>query len=226
MSLRQTIYLGITALMIMISIRIFIIEIFVVPTDSMSPTIQQGEKVIVNKMGFFIGIPARIPFIGRIISPVRFSIFAPQKKDIVVFFRNSQNNDVLYVKRMYATPHDTLQFNDSLLWIQSSRDSISYTKTQHFWMSQLQSSLTIPAKGDTLRINSSTIELYKYAIEQEGTKITILNNIVYFNGKPQNYYIVRNNYYFLIGDNAAHSYDSRSYGLIPENTIYGKPLFY
>lgn len=224
MSLRQSIYIGTSALIIVILVRIFAIEVFVVPTDSMSPTIQKGEKVIVNKFRFFIGFPARFPFFGRITNPLRLTISSPRSNDIIVFLRNEQHNDALYVKRIYAVPHDTLYHNDTTLWFQASKNFISYTKTRHYWMDKIQSPLIVPAKGDTLRINSSTIEWYKNAIEHEGTKITIMNNIVYFNGKPQNHYIVRNNYYFVIGDNHTQSSDSRFYGFVPENTIYGNPL--
>ncbi len=225
MSLRHSIQLGTSALIIVILVRIFAFEVFIVPTDSMSPTIQKSEKVFVNKLRFFIGFPARLPFIGRITDPFRFTLLSPKRNDIIVFIRNEQHNDALYVKRIYAAPHDTLYSNDTTLWVQASNNVISYSKKRHFWMGNIQSPLIVPAKGDTLRINSSTIEWYKNAIEHEGTKITIVNNIVYFNGKPQNHYIVRNNYYVVLGDNLSHSSDSRFYGFVPENTIYGSPLF-
>jgi len=224
MTFRQVLHYGLATITAIIIIRIFFVEIFVVPTDSMSPTIRKGEKVIVNKTRFFVGIPARIPLWGRIYHPIRFTLFSPQRNNVIVFFRTEQEKNILYVKRIHGIPHDTLQWTDSLLRINSKTQRISSTWRDGTWLKNVRTPLIIPRSGDTIRITGTTIELYRQAIELEGNQIHIQNNIVYFNGKPQNYYIVRYNYYFVIGDNSMNSYDSRFYGFVPENTIYGSPI--
>lgn len=224
MTFRQVLHYSLGTLASIIILRIFFVEIFIVPTDSMSPTIQKGEKVIVNKARFFLGVPSRIPLIGRIYHPLRFTLFSPKRNNVIVFFRNEQEKNILYVKRIAGIPHDTLQYADSALKINSRTIAISSSWRGGTWLKNIQFPLIIPQSGDTLRISSSTIELYRHAIEHEGNQVHIENNIVYFNGKPQNYYIVRYNYYFVMGDNSMNSYDSRFYGLVPENTIYGSPV--
>ena len=54
----------------------------------------------------------------------------------------------------------------------------------------------------------------------------ILDNLK-INGTPIkkiNKYIVKHNYYFLMGDNRDNSYDSRFWGFVPDYNILGTPV--
>lgn len=84
----------------------------------------------------------------------------------------------------------------------------------------------IPKANDTLNIDSQNISLYSRLIVYEtGKKIEIIHNKVLLEGKIISRYIFKLNYYFMAGDNVFGSYDSRYWGLLPEDHIIGKVAF-
>lgn len=87
--------------------------------------------------------------------------------------------------------------------------------------------LYIPHKGDTIKLNDSNLLLYKTLLENyEKVSVNNLANQFFINGKRSSYYIVTQNYYFLMGDNRYNSIDSRHWGLIPESAIIGKASYW
>ena len=88
----------------------------------------------------------------------------------------------------------------------------------------------IPKKGDVLNINDNTIYFYKKIIEDyEQNRLAIINNngqnTYLINGVETTQYLVKMNYYWMMGDNRHNSEDSRKWGFVPENHIVGKPIF-
>ncbi len=75
-------------------IRFFLFTPIVVDGESMKPTLEDGERMIVNKFGYTVGEPDRY--------------------DIVVFHANE---DTDYIKRVIGLPGDHIAYEDDQLYV-------------------------------------------------------------------------------------------------------------
>lgn len=81
----------------------------------------------------------------------------------------------------------------------------------------------IPAKGEVLKLTLRNLPMYRRVIEAyEGNSIEVKDSVIYINGQATSEYTVRQNYYWMMGDNRHHSQDSRYWGYVPEDHIAGK----
>ena len=81
--------------------------------DSMEPTISNGQSVVINRLSI--------------------KILSPKAGDIVVFLPNGNVNSHYYVKRVVASPGDTVQITDGILYVngeQAEEDSDTYDKME------------------------------------------------------------------------------------------------
>jgi signal peptidase I len=84
----------------------------------------------------------------------------------------------------------------------------------------------IPAAGDSIPMNRRAMMLYRTLIEwEQGGKKLKWNNSseqVCLNDSAITHYRFRKSYYFMAGDKASNSRDSRYWGLVPEEYIVGR----
>lgn len=83
--------------------------------------------------------------------------------------------------------------------------------------------LYIPKKNDTLVLDTLNLILYKHIIAiYESNKLQQKNDSIFINGVYTKNYIIKQNYYFTLGDNRDNAIDSRSFGFVPQKFIIGK----
>lgn len=75
-------------------IRVFLFTPIIVDGESMMPTLEDGDKMLVNKIGYTIGEPKRF--------------------DIVVFHAEEQKD---YIKRVIGLPGDEIVYVEDVLYI-------------------------------------------------------------------------------------------------------------
>lgn len=83
--------------------------------------------------------------------------------------------------------------------------------------------MILPRKNEIYRIDETNKVTFFHLIKRfENSKISLRSDGLYLNNKRITSYRFSNNYYYMIGDNRATSYDSRFWGPVPEIFILGK----
>ncbi|MDR1756140.1 MAG: signal peptidase I [Culturomica sp.] len=155
--------------------------------------------------------------------------------------------NMFYVKRCVAIPGDTLYIDNGIYNVKNCSDTLGcYENQWHFskvkpesiapaiwhcfphdaafnWNVRQFGPLYVPHEGDTLRIDTNNIKLYRNLIGYEtGGELSVQGDMVCLNHVPVQHYVFTKNYYFMAGDLVSNSRDSRYWGLLPEDHIVGK----
>jgi signal peptidase I len=109
----------ITALILALVIRAYVIQAFKIPSGSMIPTLLIGDHLLVNK--FIYG--TKIPFTDR-----RVLIFKkPERGDIIVF-KYPENPKKDFIKRVIATGGDVIEERDKRIYVNGKAVIEPYTQ--------------------------------------------------------------------------------------------------
>ena len=84
--------------------------------------------------------------------------------------------------------------------------------------------LPIPKRGQTVRMDSAAWMLYRQLVEWEQKRELSIDSVgvVRLGGEVIEAYTFTHGYYFMAGDNAISSRDSRFWGLVPDDYIVGR----
>jgi signal peptidase I len=138
-----------------ITLRIFVIEPYIVPTPSMSPTLLIGDRVIVNKL--------------------QYKFKEVSRGDIVAVYVPEEHKDL--VKRVIGLPYEELFLNND----------------------------------GNIYINGKLLQ-----------EPYLPENTYYYENE---YFKLGQNQYFLMGDNRNNSSDSRVFGPVKTDQIFGRVFF-
>lgn len=156
----ETLKITAVSLAVVLPIRYFIFQPFIVKGESMEPNFQNGNYLIIDEVSY------------------RFQ--APRRGEVVVFkypFNPSQR----YIKRIIGLP------------------------------------------GETLEINNQKVEVF----DRSGNPMVLKENTYLPDGDVTlgNLKLtLKENEYFVLGDNRLQSSDSRSWGILPRDKIIGKVI--
>jgi|SRR5579862_5865149 len=210
--------------LIVLLVRSFIFEPFRIPSDSMMPTLLDGDFIIVNKYDYGL----RLPVVNR-----KFlRIGEPARGDVMVF-RFPPDPSVNYIKRVVGLPGDRVRvINDQLIvngqpvplrllrryddgcYHNFRLDAEILDHHEHEVLScQTPEEIVVPATASCTRKMDRNYECVEPEVPGERD-----------HGDHEEM-VVPPGHYLMIGDNRDNSYDSRYWGFVPEQNIVGKATY-
>ena len=146
------------AVIIVVPVRLFIAQPFIVSGASMVPTFQNGQYLVVDELSY--------------------RVTEPERGDVVIF-KYPKDPTQFFIKRIIGTPGETVRIDRSV---------VSVKDTTGQWHELDESYVVNKGNGNN-------------------TELTL-----------------KEDEYFVMGDNRPVSYDSRAWGGLPAENIVGRPL--
>jgi signal peptidase I len=190
-------------ILLVLVIRSFLFEPFRIPSDSMMPTLYDGDFIFVSKYSYGL----RLPVTNTLLIPTG----TPQRGDVIVF-RLPPNPKINYIKRLVGLPGDRVRVDENnqlyvngVLMKQSSGPIYKGPK-QNMW-----NYAGVPTAYELLGAKRHLIMFAK-------------------GGVTSGEWVVPAGHYFFMGDNRNNSKDSRwqddpeAPGFVPEQNLVGKAV--
>ncbi|KAB8032169.1 signal peptidase I [Fluviispira multicolorata] len=167
---------------------------YYVPSGSMMPTVILGDRILTNKLAYGL----RIPFMSK---PL-FNWSLPKRGEIIVFLSPKDKNT--FVKRVVGLPNDVLHFQNGILFVNGV--SVNETPIQKITYEHFEY-IEVIEKSDEFGLPEHSILSAREAGQ------------TFFESRR---FVVPTDKLFVLGDNRDNSYDSRAFGYVDKNSIYGK----
>lgn len=176
-----------------VSFKSFIAEIYSISSSSMFPTITPVEYVWVNKFSYRLQSPEYFPLTNIPIPSFSCEgLKDVQREDLVMFKppRYSKGERTPwrepFVKRCAALPGDIIEIKDGKTYINGK---IRKAYIQNYYDRTLNLNTRIPAKGDTLHPTKNTNIMLLDVMRYEGHDIKTEGNGILVDGKLSHIYI-------------------------------------
>jgi signal peptidase I len=187
---------------IVLTLKVTIFELYIVPTGSMENTIMTGDFLAGNRFVYGMRTPEwiGIPYtdFGFYVPSLKFPSFREPKWGDVIIFKFPRDIKQKYVKRCVAEPGDLLQIIDKTLFINGQPQVLS--ENGKFIMSTLSESflqqdiflgnlgnkdhfkaLKMPQKGDRIKISPENAKLLLHIMLLDGHSLALVNGSKKYN---------------------------------------------
>jgi len=184
-------------ILLVLVLRSFLYEPFRIPSNSMMPTLIQGDFIFVNKWGYGL----RLPVLNWKVVPIG----EPQRGDVIVF-RKPTDPSVVFIKRLVGLPGDRLQVDGAQVRVNGQ--AVPLTPGDFYrGAKEAQYPFTLVAR-ERLGEAEHGVMLDPSRPGTDGE------------------WVVPEGHYFMMGDNRNNSRDSRfpEVGFVPADNMIGKAV--
>lgn len=185
-------------ILIVLIIRSFLFEPFRIPSDSMMPTLLDGDFIFVNKFAYGL----RLPVLNTKVVPIG----EPQRGDVIVF-RLPSDPSTNYIKRLVGLPGDHITVRGRQVFVNGK---------------------PMPVKLDGTYPGPRNTGAQADAQQGEEDLGNVTHRVLYIPERYSRDYdeVVPAGHYFFMGDNRDNSRDSRfpEVGFVPEENLVGKAV--
>lgn len=202
------------AVLVAFGLRLFAVEAFKIPSESMVPTLMVGDHIFVSKYRYGLSLPFKNKQILKFGSP--------QYGDVIVFAKPSRQeqgyaNDGYeetlvgtdFIKRVVGLPGDTVEVKRSVVYINGKPIPRCKVGKRTF---KSKDSLTEEWVDRTSSL----------WIEKHGSQsYTLVEDYLFDDFEPVR---VPDGHVFVMGDNRDRSSDSRMWGTVPFQNIKGRAM--
>jgi signal peptidase I len=174
-----------------------VVQGFVVPTSSMESTVMTGDHMFVDRVSY-----SPSGSIGSHLLP-----YTDVKRGDIIVFRFPPDIRQSYIKRVMGLPGDRIRIENKIVYL-NGHPLLNEPYTQHIFPGLEPYRDTFPATP--------------YGIEGKYAErvAEMLTHVDLATGEL----VVPEGKYFAMGDNRDNSSDSRYWGWVPRENIYGKPF--
>jgi len=200
---------------LLLVVRSFVAEAYVVPSSSMRPNLAVGNLVLVDKITYGL----RYPLSNKLF----LEISSPRRADVLVF-RFPLDRSKPYIKRVIGIPGDLIEYRAGELYVNNVR--VLDEDVERYEYVDEESGKPKVVTSRTEELGGARYKILHDIHAQELGRGTDFPDIP---GCDRNDVglkcLVPNDSFFVLGDNRGNSLDSRYWGFVPSHDIIGRALY-
>ena len=194
--------------LVMQTVKIFIADVCLIPSNSMENVIWAGDWIVVSK-----------------------TCKNNVRRNDLIIFNHPDGGGTQLIKRCIGLPGDTVLLQDGIVYINSNaiaapptviKSKIDYPLDFPLkslgWTINNYGPIITPEKGLSISLDSVSSNLYQHIIRKERGE-----DNPYFSTSNTDFKF-KSDGYFVLGDNRDNSIDSRFWGFVPADAIVGKAV--
>ena len=183
-------------IVIILTIKVTIFEMYIVPTGSMENTIMTGDFLVGNRFVYGMRTPDRIGLMDFSVTlpSLKFPSFKEPKRGDVIIFKFPRDTRQKYVKRCVAEPGDILEIKDKVIYINSEKYELpsngkfvipnllseNFIQNDIFLGKQGNKDqfqkIVMPKKGDKIAVDSENLQLLIHIMLLDGNDVVMISD--------------------------------------------------